>query len=249
MTQKIISSYNLPQKEIVSSPNFERAQIELDVVAIIPTLNEEKNIGSVVKQTLSYVDSVVVIDGRSEDNTVKIAKETGANIIIQKSRGKGAALKEAFDHVDSEMYMVLDGDGSMRPQEIPLFRNEVYFGADVVKGSRFLRDGGSSDITLLRRLGNTFLLFLVNRIWGTNFTDLCYGFMAFRKDVAIKLSPILRSKGFNIEAEILIKAIKLNLKIKEVPSWELKRLHGRSKLNIFIDGFKILSTILREAIT
>jgi len=216
------------------------------VEVIIPTLNEEKTIGSVIEMSLMHVDNVLVIDGRSGDNTVNFAKEKGARIIFQNGRGKGSALREAFHQVNSEIVVILDGDGSMRPMEIPLFLKEIYSGADIVKGSRFLVNGGSEDLSLLRKFGNTLFVLLVNTIWGSNFTDLCYGFIAFRKDSIKKLYPILRSEGFDIETEILIKAKKLGMKIVEVPSLELKRKFGKSKLKTFRDGFKILSIILRE---
>jgi len=218
------------------------------VEVIIPTLNEEKTICSVIERALFYADNVLVIDGRSEDNTIDLAKEIGAQVIIQNGRGKGAALKEAFDHIDSEIVVILDGDGSMRPEEIPTFLKGMYSGADIVKGSRFVGGGGSEDLTLLRRFGNTLFVSLVNAIWGSNFTDLCYGFMAFRKDAVKKLYPILCSKGFEVETEILIKARKLGLNIVEVPSLELERKYGKSKLRTLRDGLIILSTILRETI-
>lgn len=217
-----------------------------EIGAIIPTLNEEKTISSVINRTLFHADKVFIIDGRSSDNTVEMAKESASRIITQNGSGKGSALKEAFNYIDSEIVIILDGDGSMRPEEIPFFLKEIYSGADIVKGSRFIDGGGSEDISLLRRFGNTLFVILVNTIWGSSFTDLCYGFMAFRKDAIKKLRPILCSKGFEIETEILIKANKLDLKIVEVPSLELKRKFGKSKLNTFRDGFKILLVILRE---
>ena len=216
------------------------------IQAIIPTLNEEKTIVGVIEGTTLYVDSILVIDGKSEDDTVSLAKEKGAQILIQNGRGKGSALKEAFDYVESEIVVMLDGDGSMRPVEIPLFIEGIFSGADVVKGSRFLVGGGSEDISWLRVLGNTAFVLLVNLIYGTNFTDLCYGYIAFTKNALKKLSPNLRSQGFAIETEILIKAKKLNMKIIEVPSFELNRRFGTSNLHTFRDGFKILSMILTE---
>jgi len=224
-------------------------KIEPNVEVIIPALNEEKTIGSIIKRSFLYADKVLVIDGGSEDNTVEIAKEMGARILFQNSKGKGAALKEAFEYVNSDIIVMLDGDGSMRPEEIPMFLKRIYSGVDIVKGSRFTNYGGSQDITFSRIFGNTLFTVLVNMMWKSNFTDLCYGFMAFRKDATKKLSPILRSKGFDIETEMIIKARKLGLRIVEVPSFELKRLFGQSKLKTFRDGLRILFTILREFFT
>jgi len=156
-------------------------------------------------------------------------------------------LKEAFKHCNSEIIIIIDGDGSMIPNEIPIFLEGLYSGADIVKGSRFIEKGGSDDITLLRRFGNSIFVFLSNYIFGSKFTDICYGYMAFKKSSIEKLIPILHSNGFEIETEIIIKAKKLGLKIIEVPSFELKRSYGKSKLKIFRDGLKILMIIIEEA--
>ena len=222
------------------------SDLKSNIEVIIPTLNEEKTIGSIIERTFTYTDKVLVIDGWSDDSTIEIAKKMGARIMFQNGRGKGAALKEAFEYVNGEIIVILDGDGSMKPEEIPMFLKGIYSGADIVKGSRFLGEGGSEDISLLRRFGNTLFTILVNIIWKSNFTDLCYGYMAFRKDTVKKLSPVLFSKGFTIETEMIIKAKKLGLKIIEVPSFELKRLFGQSKLKTFKDGWEIFITILKE---
>jgi len=222
------------------------SDLKSNIEVIIPTLNEEKTIGSIIERTFTYTDKVLVIDGWSDDSTIEIAKKMGARIMFQNGRGKGAALKEAFEYVNGEIIVILDGDGSMKPEEIPMFLKGIYSGADIVKGSRFLGEGGSEDISLLRRFGNTLFTILVNIIWKSNFTDLCYGYMAFRKDAVKKLSPVLFSKGFTIETEMIIKAKKLGLKIIEVPSFELKRLFGQSKLKTFKDGWEIFITILKE---
>ena len=158
------------------------------------------------------------------------------------------AIRQAFEKASGEIILMIDADGSMRPEEIPLFINEIYSGADVVKGSRFMDGGGSEDITLIRTIGNTFFTKLVNLIWRTNFTDLCYGYMAFKKEKIKELFPKLKSEGFSIETEIVIKSIKLGYKIVEVPSLELKRRYGLSKLNWIVDGAKILYQIFKETL-
>jgi hypothetical protein len=101
-------------------------------------------------------------------------------------------------------------------------------------------------MSLIRRIGNTFLVSLVNMLWSTNYTDLCYGFAAFRKDVIVKLRPLLKSRNFEIEAEVFIKLKRLGLTVVEVPSGELRRKHGKSNLHSFKDGFRILRIILAE---
>jgi len=220
-----------------------------DVTVIIPTLNEEKNIEGVIQKLhqMGY-DNILVVDGNSNDRTVEVAKEFGVNIILQKGNGKGAALRQAFNHdgLDGDVVVIMDADGSMDPKEIPLFIDALDSGADLVKGSRFLRYGYSEDMNMIRWIGNRFFVSLVNWFWSANYTDLCYGFGVFNKDVIKKLYPYLKSTNFEIETEIFIKAKKLGLKVEEVPSIEYRRRHGKSNLSVFRDGFRILKTIVEE---
>ena len=220
-----------------------------DVTVVIPTLNEERSIAEVIRELnhLGY-HNVLIADGNSQDRTVEIAKEFGANIMIQNGRGKGTALRQAFNHdcVDGDVVVMLDADGSMNPKEIPMLIDALDSGADLVKASRFLGYGHSEDMSLIRRIGNRFFLMLVNTFWSANYTDLCYGFGAFRNDAVNRLYPYLKAKNFEIETEIFIKAKKLRLNVVEVPSVESRRRYGKSNLRAILDGFCILRTILRE---
>ncbi len=221
------------------------------VTIIIPTLNEGKNIEKIISKlrSLGYTN-ILIIDGKSNDETVNVAKEMGANVIIQEGIGKGDALRQALRYDGlSDLIIIMDADGSMDPNEIPAFLSPLETGeADITKGSRFLGHGFSEDMTLLRRFGNSVFVFLVNNFFSTNYTDLCYGFAAFKKEAIMKLLPSLKSKKFEIETEIFVKARKMGLQIVEVPSVEYKRMNGRSNLKTFRDGFKILGLILQEAL-
>jgi glycosyltransferase involved in cell wall biosynthesis len=226
-------------------PNLKKPKITV----IIPTLNEEKNIGDIIRELRSLgLTNILIIDGKSIDHTVKIAKDLGVIVLHQDGQGKGDALRKAFNHDKlNDWIVMMDADGSMDPREISGFLGQLENGIDVVKASRFLPSGFSEDMTFIRRFGNAFFVFLVNLIWEANYTDLCYGFAAFKKKAIQKLHPCLESKSFEIEAELFIKAKKLGLKVKEVPSVELRRKHGKSNLNAFKDGFLILKTIITEA--
>ena len=134
----------------------------------------------------------------------------------------------------------------MDPAEIPRFITALENGADVVKGSRFIDGGRTKDMTLTRRIGNKMLLMLVNLLWSTSYTDLCYGFEAFKRDALQRLLPKLRAGHFDIEAEIFIKSKKYDLTVTEVPSIEYERTHGQSNLRTFRDGLNILKKIMIE---
>ena len=220
-----------------------------DVTVIIPAFNEAHNIADVMHELVQMgYRNILVIDGNSRDRTIQVAKDMGANVILQSGNGKGAALRQAFDHdgLDGEVIVMMDADGSMTAKEIPLFLEAMESGADLVKGSRFMLGGYSEDMSFIRRVGNQLFVSLVNLFWSADYTDLCYGFVAFRKDAIEKLCKKLRSTSFEIETEIFIKAQKLGLNVVEVPSFEFRRRHGKSNLHTFKDGFRILKTIIGE---
>jgi hypothetical protein len=153
---------------------------------------------------------------------------------------------------------MIDADGSTDPAEIPLFVNKLVAGADFVKGSRFNHGGYSHDITKLRKLGNDGLNLVVNVLFGTRFTDLCYGYNAFWASVVPVLDlPDTRlpkktdgtkrwGDGFEIETMINIRAAVDGMKVGEVGSVEHRRIHGETNLNTFRDGFRVLRTIFSE---
>jgi hypothetical protein len=132
----------------------------------------------------------------------------------------------------------------MDPAEIDRFVALLQPGVDLVKGSRFLPGAGTADITPLRRLGNGALLSLVNHLYAANFTDLCYGFIAFRRSALDALC--IDAVGFEVETQIAVHALLASLRIEEAPSFEFPRHHGASKLHPCRDGFRVLWTITRD---
>lgn len=215
------------------------------VSVIVPALNEAKNLPHVLARIAPEYE-VVLVDGRSVDATVDVTRRCrpDAKIVIQDGRGKGNALACGFESASGDILVMLDADGSGRPEEIPAFVGALLAGADFAKGSRFLPGGGSSDITLLRRLGNATLGMLVNRLFNTKYTDLCYGYNAFWKRHLPTVAP--DCDGFEVETLINIRAARANLVVREVPSFEDPRLHGQSNLRTFRDGWRILRTIMTE---
>ena len=217
-----------------------------NVSVVIPTLNEESNIKEVFPYIPDFIDEIVVVDGNSTDKTrdeiLKFRKN--AKIIVEKPMGKGAAVKTGFENATGDLIIMMDADGSHDPKEIPKLLDPVLDGYDVSKGSRMLPGGGSTDITLFRRFGNKLFVTMVNTMYGANYTDLCYGYRAFKKEALGKM--YCRSKGFEIETEQSIRMKKAGLRVKEVSSFEARRKYGNSNLNSFKDGWRILKVILKE---
>jgi hypothetical protein len=250
-------SDRFPIREQSTSPPNDADRIHLqyesimpDVGVAVPTRNEASNISNVLREIpkyLHYPTEVMVIDA-SEDETPSIAAKHGVTVVKQYGQGKGDALRQAFRAMDSDIVVIMDADGSMQPREIPRFVEALFSGADIVKGSRFLRGGGSEDLSFVRKIGNLLFVTFVNLLWSGKYTDLCYGYIAFKRNALEKLTPQLRSDDFQIETEICIKARKLGLRIVEVPSVELRRANGLSKLSGIHDSLKILWEIARECL-
>jgi glycosyltransferase involved in cell wall biosynthesis len=219
---------------------------------IIPTLNEARNIGHVIcKLKQVGCHDILIVDGNSGDETAEYARKLGAKVVTQNGRGKGLALRQAFcnGYLAGDIVVILDADGSMDPEEIPKFVSAIESGAEVAKGSRFLLQGQSEDMSALRRVGNKLLVGLLNFLCSTTYTDLCYGYIAFSRSALRRISPRLTSDNFEIETEVCIKAKELGLKVVEVPSFEHMRRHGESNLNTFRDGFRILAFMVRESLS
>lgn len=219
------------------------------VTFIVPTLNEGANLPHVLPRIPEWAFEVIIVDGRSTDNTVAIAQElySGVRVILEPRRGKGAALRAGFRAARGDIIVMLDADGSMAPEESILFVSALLTGADLVKGSRSVQGGGSHDLSLFRSLGNRGLTFLVRLLFGCTFSDLCYGYIAFWRKHVETLG--LDSDGFEIETLINVRALRHQLRVMEVASFESARINGVSNLRAIPDGLRVLRTILRERLT
>jgi glycosyltransferase involved in cell wall biosynthesis len=227
---------------------------------VIPALNEARNLPHVFARLPADIYEVVVVDGHSVDDTLAVARQLrpDVRIVLQTRKGKGNALACGFAAATGDIIAMVDADGSADPDEIPRFVQALLDGADFAKGTRFADGAGSSDITPLRNLGNRILSTTVNIIYGTRYSDLCYGFNAFwRRHVPVLgLAPELpsppagakplRGDGFEVETLINIRVAVAGLVVTEVPSFEHRRIHGVSNLNAFRDGRRVLHTILAE---
>ena len=226
---------------------------------VIPALNEARNLERILP-TLPAVHEVILVDGNSIDDTVITAQRVLPEIVVvqQARRGKGNALACGFERATGDIVVMFDADGSSNPDEIPAFVGALLAGADFAKGSRFCHGGASLDITPFRRAGNSALNRIANRMFGTAFTDLCYGYNAFWADILPSLAlprnattgseSTLTSwgDGFEIETLLNCRVAGLGLVVVEVPSIENLRVFGASNLNAIRDGLRVLRTLLVE---
>jgi glycosyltransferase involved in cell wall biosynthesis len=216
------------------------------VSVVIPARNEAANLPTVLASLPEDIFEVVLVDGHSTDGTADVARRCypGVVVVEQSGRGKGDAMLQGFAAATGDIIVMFDGDGSAKGEEIPRFVQALLEGADLAKGSRFTPGGGSADITPIRRLGNRFFRGTVNMLFGTRYTDLCYGYNAAWAQSVKRLD--LACDGFEFETLLNIRAAQAGLDVREVPSYEDVRLHGASNLNAVRDGLTILRVILRE---
>lgn len=206
---------------------------------IIPAYNEAGRVGRVVEGARRALPGaeILVVDGGSEDGTVEEAERAGAKV-VKTVRGKGLALREGAERAKGEILLFLDGDGSYPPASLPSLLHPLLSGrAELVRGSRFL---GESSFPPLRRLGNRLLSKLASLLYSST-SDLLTGMFAMKKKDFLSLG--LKSRGFEVETELFVKAFRRGFRMWEVPV----PYHGvsGSKLSPLFDGIRIFFTLLR----
>ncbi len=215
------------------------------------------------------VTEIILVDGGSTDATIAVAQlhRPEITVIHQRTPGKGAAMAVGMVASTSDLVILLDADCSMNPAEIPSMVEALLLGADVVKGSRGLPGGGSTDFTWVRKSGNTVLTQVANLLYRTKWTDFAYGYFALWADVVSVLElekliaeeshPMTTSRGrrhrprklghgFEIEALVFCRSARRGLQVVEVSSLEDLRRHGTSNLLALQDGIRVGITLLAE---
>ncbi len=192
---------------------------EIKIAVGLPAFNEEKNIGKIIAQLLNKSYAVIVCNDGSSDSTGIIAEKMGAIMINHKKNlGYGAAIGSIFKKAREDKFDILvtfDSDGQHRISDIEKIiepiQNKM---SDIVIGSRFTGDG-KADMPKYRKLGIKVITDLVNSQTGKKITDSQSGFRAYNSKVLDQINP--SESGMGVSTEILIKADKQKLKIKEIP--------------------------------
>lgn len=220
----------------------------MSVTAIICAKDEEGTIAAVVRGVIPFVDEIYVIDGHSLDDTAAVAREAGAQVVPDRGHGKGDAYKLGLEIAQGEFVVFIDADGSHRPQDIPELLAPLTDGThDLVIASRIT--GGSEESrgsfsNLVRSLGGELLSTIVTRRYGVRLTDVLNGFRAGRTDFLRSLP--LKADDFDIEHEMVMLALKRGGRVCEVPSQELARQAGASKLPTYRKAHKFVWRLLRN---
>ncbi|UZE92353.1 MAG: glycosyltransferase [Methanosarcinales archaeon] len=208
------------------------------VTIVLPTKNEEKSIGKAIDAISEFRHRILVVDAHSTDKTVEIAHAKGTEVIYDHGKGKGEALITASKYANDDVIYV-DPDMTYPLEKIPEFVKALKQGYDVVTGDRVAFGKESLPMTL--RLGDKISRSLFKLIYGTAVDNLS-GFRGLSKRAIEKMK--LKEEGFGIETEISAKAVKLNLRMKEIPITYQPRV-GEAKFRPVTDGLIVLKTMLK----
>jgi dolichol-phosphate mannosyltransferase len=216
-----------------------------EVCILIPTLNEDLTIGEIVREfkELGY-NHILVIDGKSTDNTVKISRQYGANVSTQSGKGKGNAIIEAFESIEQSYILMLDGDGTYNPKDAEKMLNPLFSGFDQVIGDRLI-NAEEGSFSRLNLFGNHMVNFLFKIAHSRDLHDILSGYRAFTRSAVQQMN--LKQKGFEIETEISVESVRNGQRVMVVPINYSRRPGTTTKLSPFHDGIKIVSTIYRLA--
>lgn len=205
---------------------------------VVPARNEEKTISDVLDPLRYMTDDLIVVDGRSSDNTVEIARRYGARVIEDNGRGKGDAVRVGLANAEHPITVFIDADGSHEPNDIPALVAPIAAGdADLVMASRML--GGSEELfgsfpEVIRLMGSLTISLSINYRYGMRLTDYQNGFRAVRTEVGRTIG--LTSDITTIEQEMAMKCLKQGYRVIEIPSHEYRRKGGVSKINVWRVG-------------
>lgn len=213
-----------------------------DVSVVLPCLNEEATVGKCVDKALKVMEDrgitgeVIVVDNGCTDASAKIAEEHGARVIYEAERGYGNALKKGFAEASGSIIVMADADDTYDLLEMPKFLDGLG-SADFVMGSRLKGDVKKGAMPWLHRhVGNPLLTRLLNLLFRANISDAHCGMRAFKRDVLEMME--LKTAGMEFASEMIIKAAKLGIEIKEVPVTYSPRGGGEAKLVSIEDGWR-----------
>ena len=222
---------------------------EILLSVIIPVFNEELTISTVIDRLKSVLKKedfrweIIVVDDFSTDRSLSLSLNKGVRVLsLKKHVGKGCALRVGFSKSLGTLVTTIDSDGSHRPEEIPLLLTPILENkADLIIGSRYLMKT-STKIKRFNFLGVQLFNHLIHLLVKSKVSDSQSGYRIMKSEILQNMS--LKSGGYEIESEMLVKTAKMGYKIKEVPICFEQRTYGKSSLDPIVDGFKILMSII-----
>tara|TARA_B100000579_G_C22813410_1_gene846459 strand:+ start:264 stop:947 length:684 start_codon:yes stop_codon:yes gene_type:complete len=220
------------------------------ITVVIPTLNEFESLDVLLKEIhdikfKEVIEEIIVVDANSTDGTLDVAKKYKCKIINQNNKvGYGSAIVEGIKNTKSYFAVILDGDGSKNPSYIIDLYNAIQKNnCDFIFASRYGKDCGSLDDTLLTFIGNRIFTLLGKIFFNVKINDILHTFFICKTESFNAINFKYTDFSFCVELPILVS--KLKISHDQISSHERKRISGKVKVNSFVDGYKILKSMIK----
>ncbi|WP_177227131.1 glycosyltransferase family 2 protein [Halomicrobium zhouii] len=217
----------------------------MDVSIVILTLNEYEGVKEILPRIQDeWANEILFVDGGSTDGTVEFARESGYQVVQQSKPGRGNAFREGLAKTSGDIIVFFSPDGNEVPEDIPKLVDRVKDGYDMAIASRFASGAETDDATPLHWFGNRLFTVTINSLFGGSLMDAVNGFRAIRRDCMESIDT--DADHFDIEVQMTMRALNDGYSICEIPTHEPERIGGEPELSTFIDGMRLMRTILRE---
>jgi glycosyltransferase involved in cell wall biosynthesis len=215
-----------------------------NLTLVIPAKYEEFSLPKVLEEIKNIRCKKLIILSKSDKATIRSIKNYKCKIIKQKYRGYGNALIEGINNVKTDYLCIFNADGSFDPKYLKLMLNKTINNKCFIFASRYMKNGGSADDSLLTFIGNKIFTLIGKILFKFKISDILFTFVMGETIKFKKLK--LRNSDFRICVEIPIKIKINNFNYQSIGSFERKRLGGVKKVNEFIDGFLILIELIKS---
>ncbi len=215
-----------------------------NLTLVIPAKNEKESLPKVLEELKSFNLKILIVLEREDEETIECAKKYNCKILYQSGKGYGDALIFGINSVETELFCIFNADGSFDPKELSKMTEQMNnTKADFIFGTRYEKNCGSDDDTIITLIGNFVFTKIGNLFFGLNITDILYTYVIGKTSRAKDLHLI--SKDFRICVELPIKAKRMNCKLATSKAYERSRIGGKKKVNAFKDGFMILMQMIK----
>ena len=215
-----------------------------NLTLIIPAKNEKESLPKVLDELKNYDLNILIVLEKDDEETIQSTKNHNCRIVFQHGKGYGDALIAGINSVDTELFCIFNADGSFNPNELIKMHEQFNTTkADLVFGTRYEKDCGSDDDTIITLIGNYIFTKIGKLFFNLNITDILYTYVLGKTSKAKDLN--LKSKDFKFCVELPIKAKRKGYKLANSKAYERSRIGGKKKVNAFKDGFLILLAMVR----
>lgn len=216
-----------------------------DLTLVIPAKFEKESLPIFLDELKKFEFKIIIVVEETDFDTINVLKgNNDIQLIFQNIKGYGAALIEGISNVNTKYFCIINADGSMNPNNLePMLEEVKNRELDFLFTSRYEKNGGSDDDSMLTKVGNYFFTNLGNIFFNLKITDILYTYVIGSTKCFNELN--LKSNDFTFCVEFPIKSNRKGYKIGTLPSYERKRIGGKKKVNEFKDGFLILIKMIK----